>query len=88
MIKLECTKVENLKKEVDFPVLAKAIGQSAIPMIVLFTSEKYGTCLGSMDAKPDGANRAGHYSEHWYPVTDENRWEILPKGFQITLTQE
>ena len=91
MIESEFTKVENFKKEVDFPVLAKSSGKDAIPMIVLFTSKKCGTCLWSQDDSSvafSECNQVGYYSEHWYPVTDGNRWEILPKGFQITLTQE
>lgn len=83
MIKSEFTPVETLKKELEFPVLAQSYGLGVVRRLVLFTKPRVGVCLwieNSLDC--------GDYCESWIPVTDKSHWQILPKGFQVTLTQE
>lgn len=63
-----------------FPLLAK---WRTSGLVVLFTSRKEGTAVAG-----SALSLLGDFSDSWESCTNTEKWEILPKGSQVILTQE
>ena len=84
MIETRLIEPDGRKDEgkLSFPLMAK---RAADDMVILFSNEQSGMVI---QHSTTGASYAkGVYRDDWYPVTNSNFWEILPRGYGVAIIQ-
>ncbi len=71
------------KTELKFPLLARSKFHERT---VLFTDETAGVVVSAPSEII--IEQLGYWSNRWIDLADSSRWEILPVGSTVTLTQE
>jgi hypothetical protein len=75
-------KIQSPTTKITFPLLARAADGAGYT--VLFDSENAGTVVQTEGKR----YYLGYFTTTWFDVNETTRWEILPKGSEITLKVE
>jgi hypothetical protein len=86
MIKVQTHEVQEQPQELSFPLLVRSKhGNEEYVFIVLFTAERKGVILSKGKLCEWSL---GDTASDFISVSNKECWEILPKGFKLTIEQE